>query len=136
MGGAAVAVEEDGEKLKEDIDSDSDPELQNLLQDYGYQSNLTLYFDRQGTAHYTISAVSAEHLKRLNSGGFKGSTFDRLPGYGMPEQIDLKVRNAPADAKNVENLWYQVLEAKEAATSAGKKAKKGKKSVFRPLTDG
>lgn len=62
----------------------------------------------------------------------------------MPTTIDVKVRNTPADAKNVENLWFNVLEAKEAALASasaemgdnGKKLRKGKKNVFRPLTDG
>lgn len=79
--------------------------------------------------------------------GFKGSSFADIPGYGMPQKIDLQVRNTPADVKNVENLWYQVLEAKEVAIEkqqvteegggqSGRVKKKGKKSVFRPLTDG
>lgn len=123
-------------------DSDSDPDLQSLLRNYEYQSNLTLSFGRDGTTHYTISAVSAEHLKKCDVTGFKGSSFAQIPGYGMTEKVDLKVRNSPADAKNVENLWHQVLEAKEAGNrkeksdGGGKKVKKGKKSVFRPLTDG
>lgn len=124
-------------------DSDSDPDLQSLLRNYEYQSNLTLSFGRDGTTHYTISALSAEHLKKCDVAGFKGSSFAQIPGYGMTSKVDLKVRNSPADAKNVENLWYQVLEAKEAENRKSdgggdvkKRVKRGKKSVFRPLTDG
>lgn len=109
---------------------------------------MTLSFGRDGTAHYTISALSAEHLRKMNVDGFRGASLGDIQGYGMPSKIDLQVRNTPADTKNVENLWYQVLEVKEAAEAAAvdeggegekrrKKMKKvGKKSVFRPLTDG
>lgn len=127
--------------FKEELDSDSDPDLQNFLQSYEYQSNLTLSYGRDGSARYTISAVSAEHMKKLDIGGFKGSSFMNIVGYGMPTKIDIQVRNTPADVKNVENLWFNVLEAKEAALArvggdGSRKQKRGKKSVFRPLTDG
>lgn len=81
--------------------------------------------------------MSAEHLKKLDMDGFKGSSFCDLVGYGMTQNIDLKVRETPSDTKAVENLWFQVLEAKEAAQSKGGSRKRNlKKSVFRPLTDG
>lgn len=83
--------------------------------------------------HYTINALSAEHLKKLDINGFPGSSICDVVGYGMTSKIDLKVRETPADLKNVENLWYQVLEAKEQAlkrleqgTGKNKKRKKEK----------
>lgn len=74
--------------------------------------------------------MSAEHLKKLDINGFPGSSFCDLLGYGMTSKVDLKVRETPADTKNVENLWYQVLEAKEVALrkleQGGKKRKRKK----------